>query len=455
VKKKNNFLEDVSSVDNTFYMLSKTNRDEGNPSEKISNIGKSFKGQYDQMVEDFEDLVEKRKNTGGMHHISQSQMERRMTPNQGSMSRSHAMVNHQNMIDRQNMGDRQDMVNRTNPSFGRMEQHPQNSGQVFYNEEAYHNEYKPRNSGKEFKQDEVEAYNEIIEKQLRQGRNTGHRVNFVDQNGQPLQKETNYNSDLKEYFDTEVNEILDKIKKLKVEGVSDCDVHLGNKYKLMNCTNSLKKGQMEEMEYREAHPNQGEVDNRRSTHGFKKLQSRRNTEKADEMFEKKDIEELKNRVKAVTTVEHDGNRDGRSQTYMGQLTEKEYIKNLVNPEVNRVGEFEGEIEMMKRKTIQETTKIKVPMEGELLSGYNEGTNARESGTSGNFSFNPKNAKKNLNEQMNELIDEMEIAPVKKNITVSMVIDGLENRNLEDLQNLRDKANTTKHSGRRRTRQGSN
>lgn len=313
----------------------------------------------------------------------------------------------------------------------------QNERQIYEEMHPVHNRH----------DEEIEAYNQIIQEQLKQGRNTGARDNYQPQ--PVVQKEANYNSDLNKYFDTEINDILDKIKKCKVEGVTDCDVNLGSKYKLMNCTNSLKKGELEQEQYQRP-MNSGEEVNRQSTQGFRRLQSsRRNTEKADEMFEKKDIDELKNRVKAATMGRDALAEKDRSMTFHGKLIgdRNEYQRNLVNPEVNRAGEFEGEIEMIKRKTIQVTTEPKNSIEGELLSKKNEQVITRESQGSGNFSFNPRKCKNNLNQQMNELIDEMEIVPVEKNVTNSMIIDGIEYRNVEDLQDLRNKANTTSHGSK--------
>ena len=443
----------MSSVDNTFYMLSKTNNEDPNQSREISNVGKSFKGQYDKMVEDFEDLIEKRKVDGQNSGMTQSQMDQRIPVNQGKMSRSQfTQRNPQN----------QGMNVMSQSQFA--QRNPQNQGMMSYNhnglpsqrESQYAREVEEnyrQNSmrGPGTHDEEVEAYNRIIQEQLNQQNNSGQRVNHNDQNEGNVKMETNYNNDLNEYFDTEINQILDKIKRCKVEGVNDCDVHLGGKYKLMNCTNSLKKGELEHMEMQRNINTGGREEHRPTMHHEKEVEQRRYTEKANEMFENKDIEELKNRVKAVTMVEGEEPQGGRSKTFHNKLQEDAYLKNLVKPEINRAGEFEGEIEVLKRKTIIETTTPHQSIEGELLSRGNEGENTRRSQQSNNFSFNPKTAKQNMNNQMNDMINEMDLQPVKKNITVSMVIDGLENRNLEDLKNLRDKANTMHHGSKKRRR----
>ena len=69
-------------------MLSKTNNEDPNQSREISNVGKSFKGQYDKMVEDFEDLIEKRKVEGNHTEMSQSQLNQEHSQNHPRGSKS-------------------------------------------------------------------------------------------------------------------------------------------------------------------------------------------------------------------------------------------------------------------------------------------------------------------------------------------------------------------------------
>ena len=421
-------------MDNTFYMLSKTNNEDPNQSREISNVGKSFKGQYDKMVEDFEDLIEKRKVGGQVSGMTQSQMAQRMPQNQGKMSRSQLTQRNP-----QNQG----MMSQSHKGVS-----SQRESQFARRETGRQEEYRQHPvAGEQNHDEEIEAYNRIIQEQLNQNRNSGQRVTYADQTGGNVKMETNYEGDLNEYFDTEINDILDKIKRCKVEGVNDCDVHLGGKYKLMNCTNSLERGEMEGMKVERYKNMGGREEHRPTLHHEKEVEQRRFTAKANEMFENKDIEDLKSRVKAVTMVEADGRQGERSKTFHNKLQEDTYLQNLVKPEINRAGEFEGEIEVLKRKTIIETTPHQ-SIEGELLSRGNEGETTRRSQQSNNFSFNPKTAKQNMNIQMNDMINEMDLQPVKKNITVSMVIDGLENRNLEDLKDLRDKANTLQHASKK-------
>lgn len=391
-------------------MLSKTNNEDPNQSREISNVGKSFKGQYDKMVEDFEDLIEKRKVDGNHTEMSQSQLNQEHSQNHPRGSKSQQVYKYP-----QNRG----IISQSQSGRIPTRENQYSRGRQ---ETNYNNGYK----GDQDHAEEIEAYNRIIQEQLNQNKNTGQRVTYADQNQGHVQMETNYDSDLNKYFDTEINDILNKIKRCKVEGVNDCDVNLGNKYKLMNCTNSLKKGQLEQMQ----------------------LDERRYTEKANQMFENKNIEDLKNRLKTSTMVDGEVSNHPRSKTFHNKLQEDTYLKNLVKPEINRAGEFEGEIELLKRKTILETTTPKMSIEGELLSKANDGETGRRSQQSNNFSFNPKTAKQNMNHQMNNLIDEMDLEPVKKNITVSMVIDDLEQKNLKDLQDLRNKANTMQHESKK-------
>jgi hypothetical protein len=399
-------------------MLSKTNNEDPNQSREISNVGKSIKGQYDKLVEDFEDLIEKRKLEGDNHKMSQSQMERRLHPTSSPMTQSH---------------------------MGKV----RNNGSYQNERVTFQDERHPSQRDQEVVTDhteEIEAYNRIIQEQLQGRSNQGQQVNYGQQESHRIKTEANYDSDLNKYFDTEINEILDKIKRCKVEGVNDCDVNLGSNYKLMNCSNSLKRGEMQVQK----NINTGSgPHNRISTTEYREIQSKRNTQKAREMFEDKDIEELKNRVKAITTFQGQEEIKERSQTFQGKLKGDKYLKNLVKPELNRMGEVEGEIEMMKRKTIQATTpkeSVKSSIEAELLSKRNDGDTGRRSQNSGNFSFNPRNCKSNMNAKMNEMIDQMDIQPVKKNVTVSMVMDGFEQKSPEELRELRDKANTTDFKG---------
>ena len=398
----------MSSVDNTFYMLSKTNNEDPNQSREMSNVGKSITGKYDKMVEDFEDLIEKRKVGGANGQaMSQSQMERRI-PHYSQSKAQSQMVR------------------------------PQRN--TFQNEQ-YQNDHRQ----------EIDAYNRIIQQQLNQNPNRGQRVTYAQEEARVIPADTNYDSDLNKYFDTEINDILDKIKKCKVEGVTDCDVNLGHGYKLMNCTNSLKKGQLEEAQLRRPLNEGNEPEYRQSTTEFREMELRRNTNKIREMFEDKDIQDLKNRSKAYTRANPETQNKNRSKTFQANLPENDQIRNLVNPEINRVGEFEGEIEIMKRKTIHETTPQESPRQSvdadRLSKPLNDGDTGRRSQNSGNFSFNPKNCKENMNTKMNEMIDQMDIDPVKKNVTVSMVMDDFDHKSPEELRKLRDKANTMGGKGK--------
>lgn len=378
--------EEVSSVDNTFYMLSKTNNEDANQSREMSNVGKSFRGKYDKLVEDFEDLIQKRKVGGPEGHISsQSQLERRI-PRQSQPKTQSQMVRPQR--------------------------------------ETFQGELRPQEDHRK----EIAAYNQIIQEQLRKNANQGQMVRMAEHEGQDKQPDRNYDSDLNMYFDTEINQILDKIKKCRVEGVTDCDVHMGPRYKLMNCTNSLRKGELADTQLQRPLNTGTEPEYRQSTNEYNEVESRRNTKRVREMFEERDIEDLKNRGKAYTKVEVEGPPKERSKTFQAKLMTDQVHKPLVAPEVHREAEFEGEIEFLKRKTIHETTPRESPkssVDPQVPSRPSGVESRNKSQNSGNFSFNPRSCKANMNSKMNEMIDQMDIDPLKKHVTVSMVVDDFE------------------------------
>ena len=209
-----------------------------------------------------------------------------------------------------------------------------------------------------------------------------------------------------------------------------------------------------------------------------------------EMFKEKDISELKSRVKAQTIAEmlrrgrDQSEKTHRKQTYQGKLeglaqsiedisiseseeenssdqrmeengSENQEVDERQSEEMSRTGN-ESENETLKNEdeahgeTLKESTQsFKSQQElikHELLSNPKE--KGRESQESENFSFKPKNLKQNMDNQMKEMMEDLnEVQPVKKNITASIIIDQFEDRKLEDLQHLRDKAHTQPNIGK--------
>ena len=93
---------------------------------------------------------------------------------------------------------------------------------------------------------EAQAYSDMIQQQIVKKQGQGMKRGEFSDVKKDGPKDINYESNLKAYFDTQIEDILDKIKACKVEGVEDCDVHLGKQHKLMNCSQSLKRGDLGE-----------------------------------------------------------------------------------------------------------------------------------------------------------------------------------------------------------------
>ena len=369
-------------------MLSKTNNDEQPMSRDISKLDRSDRGNYDHMVDEFNDILDG-KDT------------RRSSPRPINRRNNHRFGN---PSEYKQAGVADEIMKVTNQAL-------QEVG--MFNDE--------NNDGltKEYL---IEAKFQPVVQQP-----------TLDRRQQP-ETEPNYNSDLKTYFDDEINIMLDKIKGYKVDGLGDGNTDLGTHHqnKNMNGSNSMQQEELEQ----QALKNQISGD-------FDETDKK---QLADEMFHEKEISELKNRIKSQTSgdaLRNSGSFDHHKRdTYQGKMInieeeKQEQLTNLVNPEENVEGM--GEIEMLKRQTIsrhpspgQSIMSLKKSFKDELISRKLNGETAiKKSATSENFTFDPQNHKENAEQ-------------VPKSRTVSMIMDEMNQRsNLKDGQ-FRSKANTHKN-----------
>ena len=174
---------------------------------------------------------------------------------------------------------------------------------------------------------EAQAYSDMIQQQIVKKQGQGLKRGEFSDVKKDGPKDSNYESNLKVYFDTQIEDILDKIKACKVEGVVDCDVHVGKQHKLMNCSQSLKRGDLgEQIQHQglnaggnEGYVAEGQRDTRRTTQYTEQDQdpSRRDTRRTTQYTEQDPSRRDTRRTTQYTEYDEQG-RETRVNTQYTQ-----------------------------------------------------------------------------------------------------------------------------------------